>query len=68
MNIETTDFTLIYLLGYLTSEQWLDALQDKDLDKVITEELLHQVDNLYKGIERGVDDLTKEKVIGRLRG
>jgi len=68
MNIETTDLTLIYLLGYLTSEQWLDALQDADLGKEVIEELLHQVDNLYPGMKKAVDDLTKDKVIERLKG
>ncbi len=68
MNIETDNLTLVYLLGYLTTEQWVDALHDADLGKDVIEELLNQVDNLYPGVKRNVDEYIKEKVIERLRG
>lgn len=64
--INLDDDTLIYMLGYITPKQWVDALSCEDLDKEIINNLLAAVDNRYKGIKAEVDDKIKELVVERL--
>lgn len=64
--INLDEDTLIYMLGYITPEQWVDALNYEELDKEIINNLLAAVDNRYKGIKAEVDDKIKELVVERL--
>ena len=60
------DDSLIYLLGYLTAEQWADALSMEDLDRREIEDYLKMVDEMYSGIQKSVNELIKDNVVERL--
>ena len=66
MDIETSNYTITHLLGYLTAEKWVDALQHK-LNRELVEELLKVQDATYPGsIKTEVEELLKEKGLQKL--
>ena len=66
MMIDIDNDSLVYLLGYLTPEQWVDAMGFEDEDEI--NRLLDAVDRRYTGIRAAVDDVTKGHVVKRLSG
>ena len=58
---------IIHLLGYLTTEQWDDALSMEDMDKEMIWKLVDAVDSYYNSDFRGeIERFKKERVINRL--
>ncbi len=67
MIITTDDHTLTYLLGYLTAEQWADALEFNRVSEELIYSLMEEQDKLYSGgMKERVKELIKEAVVKRL--
>ena len=64
MMIDIDDDALVYMLGYLTAEQWVDAMEFEDKD--VINKLLDAVERRYRGMKTAVDDLIKDQVVKRL--